>query len=541
MNTVAIAKEYQTVTLAQLAESTYNPRRHFSDALLAELAQSIKTQGVLQPLLVRPLSKSTFEIVAGTRRFRACQLAKVDAVPVRVVALTDAQALEAAVVENLQRADVHPLEEAQGFAALLRLEEPRYTIEEIARKTGKTKTFITTRIKLIELIEAAQSAFLAGEIQLGHALLLARLNPELQTAAFERCFLPAYQSDEAAPTRRQCRPVAQLQEWIRDHVLLVLSDAPFDLSDKKLNPAAGSCLQCPKRTGHNRLLFADIATDACTDPSCYSIKITNHLLREIEKNPAIVRVSTEWSANGEATEDVLSRRQYTHIHTEKPEDDYQRKSPDFKKCKYAQAAIVTHGEDTGTLLQVCIAQNCPIHIEHRTSTRKEYVPPTREQQKATREKERFEQRIHETTAHRLLDAITKKVPATPAKRELAFIADTLISRLQWLHTDAVAVRLGLLDKKTKQSREQTAKKLHAYVAAISAAELPKLIFFLMLFENATAYSYKSNRMKAAADLYRVDIRAIEQAAKKEHTDKQKAKVDKAKAQALKTASKKPAA
>ena len=135
------ATEYRNLPLAVLTESKTNPRRIFEDSALKELAESIRSQGVLSPLLVRPLNERSFEIVAGARRYRAAQLAESETVPVRIVQLTDAQALEMSIVENLQRRDVHPMEEANGFRALLNLVEPKYSIEQIAARTGKSPTY----------------------------------------------------------------------------------------------------------------------------------------------------------------------------------------------------------------------------------------------------------------------------------------------------------------------------------------------------------------------------------------------------------------
>jgi ParB family chromosome partitioning protein len=146
--TVINATEYRNVSLALLSESKTNPRRVFEDAALKELADSIRTQGILSPLLVRPLTENGFEIVAGARRYRAAQMAEAATVPVRIVNLNDAEALEAQLVENLIRADVHPMEETQGFKALLDLEEPTYSIEQIAAKTGKSPAFVAARLKL---------------------------------------------------------------------------------------------------------------------------------------------------------------------------------------------------------------------------------------------------------------------------------------------------------------------------------------------------------------------------------------------------------
>ena len=137
--TILNATEYRNVSLSLLNESKTNPRRIFEDAALKELADSIRSQGVLSPLLVRPLSEKSFEIVAGARRFRAAQIAEVPTVPVRSVNLSDAEALEAQLIENLQRRDVHPLEEAQGFRALLNLDEPRYSVEQIAARQARLR------------------------------------------------------------------------------------------------------------------------------------------------------------------------------------------------------------------------------------------------------------------------------------------------------------------------------------------------------------------------------------------------------------------
>jgi ParB family transcriptional regulator, chromosome partitioning protein len=131
--------EYRDLPLSTLTESKTNPRRFFEDSALKELAESIRSQGVLSPLLVRPLTERSFEIVAGARRYRAAQLAEAETVPVRIVNLTDAEALEAQLIENLQRRDVHPLEEAQGFRALLNLDEPKYSIEQIAPRPANLR------------------------------------------------------------------------------------------------------------------------------------------------------------------------------------------------------------------------------------------------------------------------------------------------------------------------------------------------------------------------------------------------------------------
>lgn len=166
------ATEYRNVPLSLLNPSRTNPRRTFEDAALKELAESIRAQGVLSPLLVRPLTENGFEIVFGERRYRAAQIAGQDTVPVRIRQMSDAEALEAQLVENLIRAEIHPMKEAQGFRALLALNEPKYSIEQIAAKVGKSPAFVASRLKLTDLVPTAVEAFYADEIGVGHALLL---------------------------------------------------------------------------------------------------------------------------------------------------------------------------------------------------------------------------------------------------------------------------------------------------------------------------------------------------------------------------------
>jgi ParB family chromosome partitioning protein len=249
------AIEYRNVSLAVLSESTTNPRRTFEETALMELAESIRSQGVLSPLLVRPLTENGFEIIAGARRYRAAQIAEQSTVPVRIVNLSDAAALEAQLVENLIRSEIHPMEEAQGFRALLDLEDPKYSVEQIAAKVGKTPAFVAQRLKLSDLAPAAVEAFYADSIGVGHALLLAKLPADQQEQALKACFKEVYANGDKPA--RILLPVRNLQFWIATNVLLILKDAPFNKRDALLVPTAGSCADCPKRTGRNKLLFGD--------------------------------------------------------------------------------------------------------------------------------------------------------------------------------------------------------------------------------------------------------------------------------------------
>ena len=154
------------------------------------------------------------------------------------------------------------MEEAQGFRALINLETPQYTVEQIAAKMGKSPAYVTTRLKLADLTPTVVDAFYAEEIGVGHALLLTKLQPDQQEPALSACYKEVYNGGQKP--NRVLLPVRNLQFWIDSNVLLILKDAPFDKKDARLVAAAGSCVDCPKRTGHNKLLFSDLGKqDAC--------------------------------------------------------------------------------------------------------------------------------------------------------------------------------------------------------------------------------------------------------------------------------------
>ena len=162
-NTSIQSPEYRDLPIEQLVESPTNPRKRYQQASLEELAQSFRSRGVLEPLLVRPVEPERFEIVAGSRRYRAARIAELQTVPARVREMTDAEALEVQCIENLQREDIHPLEEAQGFRALLDLPDQQYTIARIGERAGKSASYIAGRLKLTELITDVADAFSGGQ------------------------------------------------------------------------------------------------------------------------------------------------------------------------------------------------------------------------------------------------------------------------------------------------------------------------------------------------------------------------------------------
>ena len=159
-----------TLKLSQLQPGKYQPRTRMDEGSLYELAESIKAQGVMQPILVRPVGPNRFEIIAGERRVRAAKLAGLDDVPVLVKAVSDEAAAAMALIENIQREDLNPLEEAQGLKRLT--DEFGLTHEQAAQAVGRSRSAASNLLRLLNLSEPVQQMLMAGDIDMGHARAL---------------------------------------------------------------------------------------------------------------------------------------------------------------------------------------------------------------------------------------------------------------------------------------------------------------------------------------------------------------------------------
>src|SRR5450830_1107695 len=155
--------------IENLSANPRNPRRNFTDAELNELSASIKERGIIQPIVVRPVrgSDDQFEIIAGERRWRAAQRAGLHDVPIVVIEATDAQALEFAIIENVQRSDLNPIEEAAGYLALM--EEFNHSQDDVAQIVGKSRSHVANMVRLLKLSEPVQALVRAGQLSAGHA------------------------------------------------------------------------------------------------------------------------------------------------------------------------------------------------------------------------------------------------------------------------------------------------------------------------------------------------------------------------------------
>jgi ParB family chromosome partitioning protein len=449
--------EFQILALANIHESTTNPRRTFDDSKLAELAESLRTQGLIQPITVRPNSEG-YEIVAGARRFRAAHLAEMDEIPVRVVQLSDEQALEWQLIENSQRVDVHPYEEAQGYQRLLDL--PVYDVATLAEKTGKSESLIYIRLALLQLIPEVAEAFQEERITASHANLIARLPQDSQKEAFTQCWRKDWQDKEP-----HLLPAKYLSAWIANNVYLPLDEAPFDRDDNTLNPTAGACSNCPRRSGYNRSLFADVAGDQCLDATCYQAKLTEHVNREVAARPELVQIETAHRNPKERQPGTLSRHEYTEIPS--PGDENEDAEP-VTPCESSKTAIVVYGEGAGSTRTVCTDPDCPVHHPRRVIQ----IDPDAEVRQREHEKEQGRRKRLLKRRAESFNRIVDNAPLTFTAPQLRVLLRALVHIDPYQFTDDVAAFFV-----TDENNQQTAEEV--LTSVVDGLEDEKLTSFAL--------------------------------------------------------------
>lgn len=290
MTTTATKKTPATERFAFLQRSILkpsptNPRKDLGDPKAFEqLVESVRASGILQPLLVRPMDHGkpvaehvfaeselsdfdSFELVFGHRRLSAAGVANLAAVPCIVRSLSDEEVLEAQIIENCQRTDMHPMDEAEAYHRLRK--DFKHSVEQIAEMIGKSIAYIYATLKLCDLAPKVRDAFKAGKLSRSVALLIARIpDADVQDTATKNLLARASRFKEDGVSYRAAF------DYIQREVLLRLKDAPFDTNDELLLPAAGACSSCPKKTGNEKLLWDDVKDkDLCTDGVCFKQKI----------------------------------------------------------------------------------------------------------------------------------------------------------------------------------------------------------------------------------------------------------------------------
>jgi ParB family chromosome partitioning protein len=237
------------VSLERIRPCPFQPRKEFAPESLEELAQSIKEQGIIQPLVVRPMAEG-FELIAGERRLRAAQSLGLKEVPVIVREADDRAVLELALIENLQRENLNPLEEAQGYAELI--EKFQLRQEDVAIKVGKSRVAVTNSLRLLKLPPEVQAGLRDGRLSVGHAKVLLGLPTHAeQKAASERVVangLNVRQTEELV-ARLQHRPQAPAVQREVGQIVMTSRDAQVALIENRLCERFGTKVQLRYRQG----------------------------------------------------------------------------------------------------------------------------------------------------------------------------------------------------------------------------------------------------------------------------------------------------
>jgi ParB/RepB/Spo0J family partition protein len=364
--------DLQHISVSLIVPSRNNPRKTRNPAKDAELLESIRTGEVWQPIVLRPRkataedvkaweaalksikvgSSAIFgpgdpihEIVAGHRRWEASIQAGKLTIPAVIRNLSDEQALEVTIIENLQREDIDPLDEGAGFAALRRLDPKKYTIEYMAERTKKGPRgprYVYQAMQRDNLIPELKIHFRSGNITASHVDLLCRLTHAGQTHALREGLFD---------WNKETRSVRELDQWIKQRIHLQLDAAPWKKDDPNLVPKAGACSNCQKNTTVNPHLDPDAKRATCTDPSCYQEKKQAHLI-QIEKaitesGEKVLRLGGDYNLAPTKNNDFVRYGTWQEVKA--------------KSCKSAMPAVIVNGNSAGQRIITCIDPKCKVH------------------------------------------------------------------------------------------------------------------------------------------------------------------------------------
>lgn len=353
--TTMLQSQLQVVPLKSITISDSNkllrePWEMEPDAL-KELSESIAQKGVIQPVVLRPNGKPNhYFLVCGERRFHASLIAGLKDIPALIKELTDEEAFDLQITENLQRKDVHPMKEAQAYQALIESNPEKNTITEMAHRFGKSGEYIAQRLSFNNLITEMRKEFAAGKMLIGHAILFARLQEDDQRDCMVNC------KPKFGPSMDMYESVKMVETYIMQKLVREIKKACFNENDKELVPAAGSCHDCTKRSGNNEL-FADVKEkDRCFDGTCYQLKTATYLINKLgelkEDNPNIAVI-----ASGHGNKPLSLVKKYmakNKINLLVEYNDYETAA---KSDKGAIKALVVAGNDVGEIKFIRLREN----------------------------------------------------------------------------------------------------------------------------------------------------------------------------------------
>lgn len=499
--------EMKNVPQGEVRESKSNPRRRFDGEAMKELTSSIRSKGVLVPLLVRPIVDGSvkYEIVAGARRFRAAVKAGLETIPVQIREMEDKAALEIQIIENLQREDVHEIEEADGYRALI--DKAKLDVETVAKRIGKSVSYVYQRLKLADLIEPAKKAFLEDRITAGHAILIARLQP-------------AAQKDMLGYTLRDGASVRDVGEQIGLIVHQDLSKAPWKWGDAKLLPKAGTCEACPKRAGSKPDLYPDVKPSTCTDKGCFRAKLGAYRAgkeKELKKETGekALRLTNTWYTGGKGG--PLCKEKWREVKEKDP-------------CKDTKKGILVDDNAAGKTLTVCTNNRCRKHTAPAQTLRKLSIA-----QKAKKAKEIENAKVRNELHKRTIAKVCASIGPALTRKQLDRIACGFFSNLWHDHHKTIFARAGWEAKRNKTyGYVDYTPVFEKNIRKLPVKGVNQILFHMAMIKEVQEHDEKA--LKRFAGDARVNMSAIEKGIRAELTTKKKS----TKTAAKKTKSRKPA-
>lgn len=294
VNQSAAERNITLVSLANIQPSSFNPRKHFDEANLYELAESIKQQGILQPITVRPIAGTDrYEIVFGERRYRASVMAEMEEIPAIVSELTDEAAEEMAITENLQRKDVTPIEEANAYQKLI--ENGRHTIQTLAVLFGKNENYIRTRLKFTALIPEIATLLETDELTISVATEICRYGEDIQREVYEK-----HLQDGNNYNSWRGLKAADVAKRIESNYTTDLRYYSFDKTE---------CATCAHNT-NNLLLFCDGGCGHCANRTCLAEMNASYLMERavqiMQQNPNVSLCRDRYTTNDTVIERLIA-------------------------------------------------------------------------------------------------------------------------------------------------------------------------------------------------------------------------------------------
>lgn len=383
---------YQQIELGRIVDSKTNPRREFNDENMRELVESVRQKGILNPVIVRETNDlGVYELVAGKRRLVAAGKAGLKTIAASVRSLTDSEAREVQIIENLQREDVHPMDEARAYKGLISTVKD---IAAVAAKVGKSAAYVKARLSLVQLGKDAEKSYRLGILNDGHAVEVARLSP-----AGDQQKAVAWVKNRYAPPS-----VKDLKEWIDREFFTHLVRQPW-LTDKSAAAVVGECRECPKNVD---TLFGPAKAGACVSVKCWKRKMDAYLSWRLKQSPKSALIVLDWSND----KGVLAIGSYRQVGK--------------KKCEYAATGIVASGPKVGTAVAICVETKCKVHNRGGYGRKVALTPAEKAREQKAQEDARKRKAAAEARERRVFEYAVARVSFPPSDATLGVMLECVM-------------------------------------------------------------------------------------------------------------------